>query len=68
MSGVAVIYPNYRGSIGFGQQFIDDLLGHIGEMDVADCVALTKASLQRFSAELDPKRAVQRMAGHTAAI
>ena len=56
MSGVAVIYPNYRGSIGFGQQFIDDLLGHIGEMDVADCVALTKASLQRFSAELDPKR------------
>ena len=28
----------------------------LGEMDVADCVALTKASLQRFSAELDPKR------------
>ena len=55
-SGVGVILPNYRGSLGFGRSFCEALLGHIGEMDVSDCVALTRASLARFPAELDPSR------------
>ena len=36
--------------------FCDALLGHIGEMDVADCVALTHASLTQLGGALDPAR------------
>jgi dipeptidyl aminopeptidase/acylaminoacyl peptidase len=55
-SGVAVILPNYRGSLGYGAAFAQALIGHVGEMDVTDCAALTRAALQQFSAELDPDR------------
>ena len=56
LSGVAVVQPNYRGSLGYGESFCAALLGHIGEMDVADCVALTKASLAQLPESLDPAR------------
>ena len=46
-SGVGVVFPNYRGSLGRGADFCEALLGHIGEMDVSDCVALTRAGLVR---------------------
>jgi len=55
LSGVGVLLPNYRGSIGFGSDFSEALLGHIGEMDVSDCAALTRASLAAFPC-LDPGR------------
>jgi len=51
-----VLYPNYRGSLGYGRTFCESLLGHIGEMDVGDCVALTRASLTQLSESLDPDR------------
>ena len=56
LSGVAVVQPNYRGSLGYGESFCAALLGHIGEMDVADCVALTKAALAQLPQSLDPHR------------
>ena len=55
-SGVGVIFPNYRGSIGYGRTFGESLLGNIGEMDVNDCVALTRASLAQLPRSLDPDR------------
>jgi len=54
--GIAVVFPNYRGSLGYGADFLEALPGHIGDMDVADCVGLTKASLARFADKLDPGR------------
>jgi len=36
MCGYAVLMVNYRGSIGFGQDLINSLLGNIGRQDVAD--------------------------------
>eukprot|EP01083_Nonionella_stella_P084989 235363_1 len=37
-SGFAVLQVNYRGSIGVSQQFVECLQGHIGSMDVVDCM------------------------------
>lgn len=49
--GYACLLVNYRGSIGFGDE--TDLPGRIGDLDVADCVAATKAALQS-QPQLDP--------------
>lgn len=53
-SGVALLLPNYRGSIGYGDHFSDALLGHIGSMDVDDCAALLRLALEQKA--LDPAR------------
>ena len=55
-SGVAVIQPNYRGSLGYGLDFAEALIGHVGEMDVEDCAALTRKALAEFGNVLDPAR------------
>lgn len=43
LAGFDIISVNYGGSVGFGQQRIDDLLGHIGDHDVSDCMAALEA-------------------------
>ena len=35
--GYAVLFVNFRGSIGAGQDSVDSLLGHVGDTDVKDC-------------------------------
>jgi acylaminoacyl-peptidase len=35
-AGFAVLLVNYRGSIGFGDKFVRDLAGNVGDMDVVD--------------------------------
>lgn len=35
-SGFAILLVNYRGSLGFGDQFVRDLPGNVGDLDVAD--------------------------------
>ena len=37
LQGYKVFVVNYRGSIGFGKDFLDSLLGEIGNVDVHDC-------------------------------
>ena len=36
--GYSVILINYRGSLGFGKQVLESLLGKIGTQDVKDCL------------------------------
>lgn len=34
-----VCHPNYTGSIGFGQRFVQELVGQCGKLDVGDCIS-----------------------------
>ena len=47
---------NYRGSTSYGEDFLNSLLGNIGDHDVHDCGLLTKLALQKFSDIVDEKR------------
>jgi acylaminoacyl-peptidase len=48
-SKYAVLFPNYRGSIGFGQAPMDSLLTRIGHVDVEDVMACTRHVIEKFS-------------------
>jgi dipeptidyl aminopeptidase/acylaminoacyl peptidase len=41
-----LLIVNFTGSIGYGKNFIDSLLGHIGDKDVKDCGNLTKKAVE----------------------
>ena len=56
LEGYCLLIINYRGSIGYGEDFLNALLGNIGVADVDDCGQLTQLALERFSDEVDPKR------------
>lgn len=61
--GVAVLRPNYRGSIGFGEDYCSSLSGRAGDADVADCAELTRAALAG-SDSLDESRVAVLGASH----
>ena len=48
-SKYAVLLPNYRGSIGFGQAPLNSLLTRIGSVDVDDVMLCTKHVIENFS-------------------
>ncbi len=37
--GYAVLCPNYRGSVGYGDKFVTDLIGHENDVEVKDILA-----------------------------
>ncbi|OWK38087.1 alpha/beta hydrolase family protein [Fimbriiglobus ruber] len=37
--GYAALYPNYRGSVGYGDKFLTDLIGNENDLDVKDILA-----------------------------
>ncbi|EIW81417.1 alpha beta-hydrolase [Coniophora puteana RWD-64-598 SS2] len=39
LEGYVTSTPNFTGSVGYGQKFIEDLLGNCGSRDVEDCMA-----------------------------
>ena len=43
-SGYTVVLVNFRGSTGFGEESVQSLPGHVGENDVADCIAALDAA------------------------
>jgi len=56
--GFHVLLPNYRGSGGFGEQFLDALPGHVGVRDVDDCAQATRDALHYLGEKADPARVV----------
>jgi dipeptidyl aminopeptidase/acylaminoacyl peptidase len=52
--GYAVLCPNYRGSTGYGDKFLTDLVGHENELDVEDILKGVDALVERGIA--DPER------------
>jgi dipeptidyl aminopeptidase/acylaminoacyl peptidase len=38
-AGYAVLFPNYRGSTGYGDKFTTDLIGHENDLEVNDIIA-----------------------------
>ncbi|KAM9987494.1 hypothetical protein ACTFIZ_005222 [Dictyostelium cf. discoideum] len=51
--GYNIIIPNYRGSTGFGKDFVDCLPGHIGDLDVDDCVQAINYTLDKIDTTID---------------
>eukprot|EP00051_Salpingoeca_urceolata_P018069 m.251702 g.251702 ORF g.251702 m.251702 type:complete len:733 (-) comp19112_c0_seq9:120-2318(-) len=54
--GFALVLINYRGSLGYGQEALECLLGRIGEQDVADCNRVVTSVLERGT--VDPGQVV----------
>ncbi len=52
--GYAVLCPNYRGSTGYGDKFLTDLVGRENDVDVEDILAGVDALVERGAA--DPER------------
>jgi dipeptidyl aminopeptidase/acylaminoacyl peptidase len=52
--GYAVLCPNYRGSTGYGDKFVKDLIGNENYLDVADIVAGVQQLIKEGIA--DPER------------
>jgi dipeptidyl aminopeptidase/acylaminoacyl peptidase len=34
-----ISYPGYTGSLGYGEKYVNELLGKIGTLDIRDCMA-----------------------------
>jgi dipeptidyl aminopeptidase/acylaminoacyl peptidase len=52
--GYALLAPNYRGSTGYGDKFLTELVGHENELDVEDILKGVDALVERGIA--DPNR------------
>ena len=52
LAGYEVALVNYTGSLGFGQKWVDQLVGECGVRDVADCWAVIEA----WKAKLRPRQ------------
>lgn len=52
--GYALLSPNYRGSTGYGDKFMTDLIGHENDLDVKDILSGVDAMVERGVA--DPER------------
>ena len=46
LQGYCLLIINYRGSLGFGEDCLNTLIGNIGENDVKDCIDLTKLACE----------------------
>ena len=51
--GWALLSPNYRGSTGYGDKFLVDLIGHKNDRDVADILSGVDAMVKRGIANPD---------------
>ena len=46
--GYGILFVNYRGSLGFGEDNIKSLLGNVGDHDVKDCHMATLHVLEQL--------------------
>ena len=49
-------FPNYRGSPGYGEAFLQELIGRCGELDVQDCIAAARHLVSLGISEEGPGR------------
>jgi len=56
LQGYSLLILNYRGSTSYGEDFLNSLLGHIGDRDVHDCGRLAKEAIARYPTIVDPAR------------
>ena len=56
LQGIALLITNYTGSVSYGSNFMDRLVGRIGQLDVEDCANLCKNTLDRYANLLDKDR------------
>lgn len=54
--GYSLLIINFRGSIGYGKNTMDSLLGQCGVNDVEDCGELTLKALKQFESIVDPAK------------
>ncbi len=64
MQGYALLILNYRGSTGYGEDFLNSLLGNIGDRDVYDCGELIKLALSTQTDLIDPAKVITYGASH----
>merc|ERR1719474_496398 len=46
--GYGILFVNYRGSTGFGDENVRSLLGNVGDNDVKDCYMATQRALDEY--------------------
>ena len=56
LQGYCLLIVNYRGSIGFGENFLNSLLGEIANNDVHDCGELALSVIDKYKEIVDPRR------------
>jgi dipeptidyl aminopeptidase/acylaminoacyl peptidase len=52
-NGWAILSPNYRGSTGYGDKFLTDLIGHENDIEVQDIIAGVDAMIERGIVDAD---------------
>lgn len=50
--GFAVLFINFRGSTGLGKDYVESLIGHIGDADVKDVYNALQSNPSWFNREL----------------
>ncbi len=51
--GYALLSPNYRGSTGYGDEFLEDLIGRENDIEVEDIITGVEAMIERGIADKD---------------
>lgn len=46
-----IVMPNYRGSTGYGEEYLESLLGQVGTYDVQDCIAAMCMAESEFNVQ-----------------
>jgi acylaminoacyl-peptidase len=46
--GFNLLFVNFRGSTGLGEENVRSLLGHVGDMDVKDCHYARQLCLDKY--------------------
>jgi len=54
--GYNLCIVNYRGSVGFGLKFLEELSGNVFEMDVNDCLDLFQKCLDDYGDEINSEK------------
>ncbi|KAF8970622.1 Alpha/Beta hydrolase protein [Flammula alnicola] len=54
LEGYTLSLPNYTGSPGYGEKFLQDLIGRCGELDVEDCIASARRLIELGISEEGP--------------